>query len=360
MSLLKSINNFRRFLTKGLTSGISDTKKFENHRKVDPSQIKRVLISRPNHRLGNQLLITPIVEEVSFYFPNATVDLFVKGGVANVIFENYPQINNIIQLPKKHFKELGTYISCWFKLRLTHYDLAINVEKGSSSGRLSVKFSNSKLKFFGDVVNPSDLIGQFPEGAHNAKFPVYIFHNYLQRIKIPVVKDTVFPLDLKLSKNEIEQGKNNLLGLEIDKSKPTIALFTYATGSKCYSQDWWSKFLEVLVDEFSNTYNLIEVLPVENISQIKFSLPTYYSKDIRAIGGLIANTALFIGADSGMMHLASASKTSTIGLFSVTDSKKYEPYGNGSISINTNTVDFKEMVGTIKQVLKKQATTILN
>uniref|UniRef100_UPI00404B800A glycosyltransferase family 9 protein n=1 Tax=Flavobacterium sp. TaxID=239 RepID=UPI00404B800A len=357
MSLLKKINVVRRFLTKGFTSNISNAKKFENHKAVDPYEIKRVLISRPNHRLGNLLLITPIVEEVSFYFPNAKIDLFVKGGVANIIFENYPQIDNIIQLPKKHFKELGSYILCWFKLRLTHYDLAINVEKGSSSGRLSVKFSKAKIKFFGDIVESSNLIESFPDALHNAKNPVYIFQNYLQKIKIPVIKESVFPLDLKLSGKEIEQGKMNLADLHIDKSKPTIALFTYATGSKCYSQDWWSEFLKVLENEFGSAYNLIEVLPVENISQIKFSIPTYYSKDIRAIGALFANTALFIGADSGMMHLASASKTPTIGLFSVTDSKKYGPYANGSVSLNTNKKSFIEMISIIKSALQKQSRT---
>jgi ADP-heptose:LPS heptosyltransferase len=37
----------------------------------------------------------------------------------------------------------------------------------------------------------------------------------------------------------------------------------------------------------------------------------FYSKDIREIGAVIANTEIFIGADSGIMHLASASLTPT-------------------------------------------------
>jgi ADP-heptose:LPS heptosyltransferase len=40
-----------------------------------------------------------------------------------------------------------------------------------------------------------------------------------------------------------------------------------------------------------------------------------YSKDVREIGALMANTEVFIGGDSGIMHLASASKVSTVGLF---------------------------------------------
>jgi predicted Rossmann-fold nucleotide-binding protein len=57
------------------------------------------------------------------------------------------------------------------------------------------------------------------------------------------------------------------------------------------------------------------VLPVENVSQIGFKAPTFYSKDVREIGALMANTEVFIGGDSGIMHLASASKVSTVGLF---------------------------------------------
>jgi hypothetical protein len=38
----------------------------------------------------------------------------------------------------------------------------------------------------------------------------------------------------------------------------------------------------------------------ENVSQIAFK-PTFYSKDIREIGAVIANTEIFIGADSGII-----------------------------------------------------------
>jgi ADP-heptose:LPS heptosyltransferase len=65
--------------------------------------------------------------------------------------------------------------------------------------------------------------------------------------------------------------------------------------------------------EYPN-YNIIEVLPVENVSQIGFKAPTFYSKDVREIGALMANTEVFIGGDR-IMHLASASKVSTVDFF---------------------------------------------
>ncbi|WP_297518647.1 hypothetical protein [Flavobacterium sp.] len=75
-----------------------------------PTPIHRILIIRPNHRLGNTLLITPIVAEKQQLFPTATVDLFVKGGIATEVFREYKQVDRILALPKNHFKALGTYL----------------------------------------------------------------------------------------------------------------------------------------------------------------------------------------------------------------------------------------------------------
>ena len=112
MKILKKINIFRRRLTKLLTKNIGNTQINENYDLVNKEDIKRILICRPNHRLGNQLLITPIVQELIEIFPNSKIDLFVKGNIASVIFKNYDNIDTIISLPKEHFKHIFKYL--WF------------------------------------------------------------------------------------------------------------------------------------------------------------------------------------------------------------------------------------------------------
>ena len=151
-----------------------------------------------------------------------------------------------------------------------------------------------------------------------------------------------FPfMDLKLSPQELSAGNQLLKELGADGSK-TIALFTYAKGAKCYSEAWWSDFYERLQKELPG-YQFVEVLPVENISHLSFRLPSFYSKDVREFGSFIANTALFIGADSGITHLASAVGTPTIALFSVTKEIKYRPYHNNSTSLNTRRMEENEL-----------------
>lgn len=318
---------------------------------VDPSkklEVKKVLIIRPNHRLGNQLLLIPIVQEVINTFPSCKIDLFVKGGVANPVFQNYKKVNKIIQLPKKPFNNLLKYIMVWVSIKRTHYDLVINGDKNSSSGRLLTQISKGTFKVFGDV--HEDIQAKYPDYTHISKYPIYNLRRYLEKLGFPENKSNLPLLNIKLDSDEITKGKVILDDI-IKNDKKTICIYTNATGAKCYSEDWWETFYSRLLKEYPD-YNIIEMLPIENISKINFKAPNFYSKDIREMGAIIKNTSIFIAADNGVMHLASASLTPTVGFFSVTQSSIYAPYGNGSMALNTNETSIDDWIKSINSILK--------
>lgn len=349
MSFKSWVNVYRRKLTHSLTHNMGKRSIEEMQKKAHFLEVKRVLISRPNHRLGNMLLITPLVQEVIDTFPDCKIDLFVKGKITPIIFENYPQIDRIIELPKKPFKEFGKYIKVWFSLRKHKYDLVINVEKASSSGRISAIVAKADFKFFGDDFE--ELNVKYADFSHIAKYPIYNFRRFLE-ILIQKSSNKEVPLvDLKLSEKEIAIGKQKLDDLTKDSSRETLAFFTYATGTKCYPIEWWTEFYQQFHPKFIDKYNLIEVLPVENISQLERKLPTFYSKDIREIGALMANCKVVVAADSGMMHLGSSALTITFGLFSVSSIEKYAPYGNQNTFFNTNIQSQLEIVQEMEKKL---------
>lgn len=343
MAILKKVNIVRRKITKWLTKNIGRNSTNINFNYCDTRNVKRVLIVRPNHRLGNQLLLTPLLAEVSEIFPNCKIDLFVKGNLAPILFKNYSNIDRIIQLPKKPFKNILQYLKVWSAIDERKYNVVINVDSNSSSGRIATKIAVADYKFYGDA----DKM-QFNESPHFAKQPVYGLRNYLSQSEKLNLNKSIPDLDLKLSATEIQEGKAILNNLVKSKNTKTICLFTYATGDKCYSESWWMELYKKLKKEFADI-NIIEVLPIENISKISFKEPTFYSDDIREIGALIKNTSVFIGADSGIMHLASSVQVPTIGLFSVTDSDKYEPYNKCSLAVNTNHCSTNELIKIITQ-----------
>lgn len=345
MSTKKKINVFRKRLMQSLTKNVG--KSTSGSKSQDNVEIKRILISRPNHRLGNLLLLTPLVQEVANTFPDSKIDLFVKGGVTPIIYKNYKNIDRYIQLPKKPFSSLGKYIKGWFQLKFTKYDLAINSNHSSSSGRLSILATNSSYKFFGDF--DEELNSKYPDYNHDAKRTVYNLRKYLKELGLSENTSQIPVLKLELDKEELETGKQNLQKIT-QNDKKTICLFTNATGAKIYSEEWWHTFYDKLETAFPD-YNIIELLPVENISKLNFKIPSFYSTDIREMGSFLANCALFIAADNGVMHLASAVNVPTIGLFSVTDETAYKPYNDKSFSVNTNNLDQDKVIDLIKTSL---------
>lgn len=343
MNTLKSTSSMRRQFVHEAAKNNGDSNLSYKVDLNDKTIVRSVLICRPNHRLGNQLLITPIVQEVINVFPEAKIDLFLKGGLGSIIFKNYNNIGRIICLPRKPVKQPFQYLKAWFSIKKQKYDLVINVVKGSSSGRISTRFSNSKHKVYDShQTNIQDTI-------HIAKSSVYCFRNHLKKIGFIPRQENTPTLNLKLSPSEILNGQK-LLEKLAGNNKKTISIFTYATDDKCYPESWWLPFYDKLQKTFPN-YNIIEVLPVENVSQIQFKAPTLYSKDIREMAALIANTEVFIGADGGVMHLASAAQTPTVGLFSRANQEEYAPYGNNSLAINTNHVDLDGCIKAVKNIL---------
>lgn len=337
------INTYRRALMRRLTGSVGAPHTTVKH--GEQPGFKRILVIRPNNRLGNLLLITPLLQELEETFPGCTIDVFVRGGLAPVLFKNYPKLDRVIMLPGKPFKQLVSYAAAWLKLKGRRYDLAINVIPESSSGRLATKFSNSRHKVFGNV--KAEVADR-----HVARMAVHNLREFVALFGMDRSHAAIPSPGIKLSASEIAEGKKLLHGFA-PSGFPVISIFTYATAEKLLPAEWWEDFYERLQQEFP-AHEIVEVLPAENVSQIGFQAPAFYSRDIRQIAALIANTSVFIGADSGMMHLANASGTPTVGLFSVTDPERYTPYGNNSTAVDINKTDIDGLIGTIRKSMANQ------
>lgn len=348
MKVPLKINHFRRRAMNSLTKNIGNTSEIRKMSTVKSGAIKKVLIIRPNHRLGNMLLNTPLIQEVSAAFPNAKIDMLVKGGLAPIIFQNYNCINEYIILPKRPFNEPLKYVTVWIKMTFKKYDLIVNAVEGSSSGKLLTLITKSKYKIY---QNPEDGLDN-SNSVHTAKQSIYAFRKIFTGQNFKAISADIPLLDLKLSTNEITKGQETI-DLLFDNDKKTIAIFTYATGNKCYSTSWWNIFYEQLKKQFP-TCNILEILPVENVSQINFKTTSFYSKDIREIAAVMANSDIFIGADSGIMHLASASGVPTIGLFTGRI-EAYKPYGNSNCAVDTTKTDLNHWMTKITGILNSTA-----
>ena len=65
--------------------------------------------------------------------------------------------------------------------------------------------------------------------------------------------------------------------------------------------------------------------------------------DLIEMYNLMQKSNLFIGNDSGLMHLAALAKVPTIGLFGPSDLKKYRPFGIKTLQLKVQ--NFNELMG---------------
>lgn len=334
--LKRRINPYKTRIFEILTSSFKNSKNVSDLSKIDKRNIKRVLLSRPNHRLGNQLLLSPIIQVIEAEFPNCKIDLLVNGNLSKFLYENYSSVENVYNLPKKPFKNLFNYLKTSFKVLAVNYDLAIVGTESSNSSKIFVKLSRAKFKIFNSGYNAIT-------SKHIAKKPIDVFYSLY---KGHTIKN--YPkLDIKLTDGEISKGKSVLSNF-FNNSHKTIAIFTNATGNKRLSKKWWQDLCVKLKTDIPKA-NILEILPKENTSQVDFRYKHYLSTDLREMASVIENSAIFIGADSGVMHLATATNTPTFGLFNgSTNADIYGPYGKGKYSIETKKIGIDELIKEIK------------
>lgn len=311
-------------------------------RDLSQREIRRILVCRPNHRLGNLLLLTPLVAELQRAFPDAEVDMVLAGDDGAALFGAFGNVKHIYALSRRMIRHPLTLVRTALQIRRAHYDLAVDPCEASQSSRLLVVLANAEhvigLPRDGTVDDPEERTAMLHAPKHMAQWPVYLLRSASARRPPDTERD--FPeLDIRLSADERKQPREVLDGLLRAHGKShaqlVVGVFAEATGGKRYPRDWWQRFIaEVRAHHPDCAF--FEILPPDGQPRLALDLPTFCSRNPRDVAAMISNMTCFVSADCGVMHLASASGAPTLGLFSVTEVPKYEPYGRGSRALVTN------------------------
>lgn len=303
--------------------------------------IHRILVLRPNHRLGNLLLLTPLIAELERAFPGAEIDVLAAGDAVHEVLSNFPSVRHIFTLPHYIVRHVIDVLKTIVSLRRSRYDLVIDPSTDSNSNRLLLSWIKPRNSI--GIPSPVSTTGaswariMFLAPRHFATLPIFFLRHALSSSR--EVNETDYPtLDIRLTPVELRAGQQVLNALRsrlsAGRSPITIGIFANASGAKRFDEAWWLRFLRPLINGYPGCA-MIEFVPADGHSRLGDQFPTYYSSSPRKFAAVTSNLTCFISGDCGVMHLASASRTPTIGLFSVTDASMYEPYGNHSQSLTT-------------------------
>lgn len=300
--------------------------------------VYRILICRVTHSLGNTLCTTPLLHELMKVYPGAEIDIVTRSPVAQEIFGRHPAVRRIFRLPAHGVFHLVEYARALRAVRSTYYDLVIDpcVRSGTDRAWTVVAHGRRKLGFAKGRMDRwlTHPIAPVPAVFHTAQRPLAMLRTALGNS----VGSTFPGLTVGLSDTERADGRRALMQVldGPDGDRPIIGIFANATGTKRLPGEWWHRFLDELEKRFPDV-SFVEFVPAFGQSMLASRYPAYYTSDIRRMAATLSALSLFITADCGVMHLASAAGTPIAAFFAVTNPAEWGPYGPRDIILDART-----------------------
>lgn len=312
-----------------------------------------ILICRPNTRLGNTLLMMPLVEEIESTLPGARVDVLSACPAAREVFQAFPGVRRVHQLPFRGVRHPLKYLLTLLRVRRTRYDFILDPSPNSWTarfltrrlpGRVKVGFTTPRRRQGVDVGVPF-------EGAprHMGAYPVYLLRRALLDLDVEAARVDGAKLGIRLTEAERVFGKEQLRRLIGEGSGPVVAVATHATGAKRFALEWWRGMIQGLTARLPGA-RIIEIRPPGGTASLA-ELPGYASSRVREVAAVIEAASCFVCADSGLMHLGAATDTLTVGLFKVTLPALYAPRRGKSCAVSARDDDPDAVAERIAQLL---------
>ncbi|MDE2155070.1 MAG: lipopolysaccharide heptosyltransferase family protein [Xanthomonadaceae bacterium] len=325
----------RRRVAQGLMCLLFGTATQLSDEPLPEAGIYRVVICRVSHALGNSLLLTPLIQELESIWPGAEIDIITRSQASAAIYGNYDNVNRVFQLPAHGVGHPRQWLGVMRGMRKTHYDLAIDPDPQSQTGRLFLRMAKATYKLgfsspakTGSVTHAVAVPGDV---LNNGQRPVFLLRRALGRADAA----SAYPVpDIRLDDAETAWGRQTLGRLFPMPQAParrrrTVGIFANATGPKLLGQDWWTRFTDTLEARCPEC-RLLEVIPMFGRSMLGSRYPAYYSSDLRKLASVLAALDAYVSLDCGIMHLACASHVPTLGIFTTTSAAEWGPYGPGN------------------------------
>ena len=322
--------------------------------------IDRILVCRTSHSLGNTLLLTPLLTELEQVYPGAEIDIVTQSPVARELYGKFFSLRKVFVLPSRFPPHMPAVLSVLKAMRKTSYDLVIDPDFSSKTGRLLLALAHGryKLGFCGSEKSGGVTHAvAIPEHVqHVAKLPVYLLRAALRR-----AGETDYPSpDIRLSRTERAAGSKALvriMGGAHAAKRPVVGVFANATGAKRLEGPWWQAMLDHL-ETLMPGYAFLEFTPVFGASMLDLRYPTQYCSDLRKLAAVVSNLAAFVSVDSGLMHVAWASGTTTLGLFTGTDIEAWGPYGSNATVIEARALSPEAIADIVAERVQAAAVPI--
>lgn len=292
----------------------------------DMEDVQKVLLVRPNYRIGNTLISTPLVRAMRERFPAAKLD-FLAADTTACLLEGLP-VRRVVTVSRSCAWNPVALFSLVKRLRDERYDLAVEAGGGSFSGVMLAYLSGARYRAG---------FSHWAKGFLNVRIEYqrrsHVYENVVSFAEAMGARCSPIPT-YQISEGERREASCFLgsVGLMADGvARPFVGAFV---GGHLNKQWQWSRWLELLVrlDEFKipvlvflgpeeqNYGGYIEVLQLRNVTVVR-------PRPLRLFAAICARASLMVAPDSGPMHLSVAVGVPTICILQTKKSLRYRPTG---------------------------------
>jgi heptosyltransferase-3 len=300
--------------------------------------MKHVLIIKLRY-IGDVLLATPTVRAIKAAQPDVRVTMMVNRGTEDVLSGNQ-DLEEVVVLDKGSLAAQSRLIA---GLRSRRFDTVLDLTDGDRSAFLSWISGASVRIGFNDEHRwrgkyYTQVVQSMPGVQHR-------IDRDLEALKPMRIKADSKDLQLRVTLEEVDSSDQLLDRLGVQRSQSIVIL---QPGARYWFKAWPPERYAELADWLTAQYGCHVLIGggsadldlAQQIRQMAKSRPTIMAgrTTIKQFAAIAKKSALFVGSDSGAMHIAAAVGTSVVALFGPSNPREWGPRG-GSAEILYKEID---------------------
>ena len=294
-------------------------KVMDESRPLYDQEIHSIVLWMPNW-IGDVVLTLPVLQSLRRAYPTARITAVVKSPSDELLL-GHSAINTVLLLPSGSNSGFWTHIKFARSLKKYQFDVGIVFPNSfGSSFLLSLAGAKHRLGYNTDG-RDIFLTHPIPTTDHlkKSQYRVEYFFKILSPLKMDV-PDTVFSPVVK-QEGDIST-REALLNMGLDEDEHFITLHP---GTSKVERSWHAERFGILCQKiFKEDGEKIVLLGSQAEEKLLNRIKNYCPPDkvkiipavnLRVLAGVLKKSRMFIGNDSGMMHLAAMVGTPIVAIF---------------------------------------------
>jgi heptosyltransferase-3 len=289
-------------------------------------EVRRVLLVRPNFRIGNTLITAPLVLALRERFPGARLD-YLCGDTTATLLAHLP-LDHVYAVSRRQIIRPWNFVVLFAQLRKQHYDVAVDGGMGSFSGGLYTYLTGARHRIgcAGSAERFFDVRLPRPRAAHAYDMPVL----FAQMLGARCADRPVY--EVGSEENAAALDRLRRLGLADGAGAlPFVALTVGGHRDKRLPVALW---IECARGMCAAGVRVLVILGPEDAhleDHVRHELPAAAAvmlpQSLRSFAAVLAMARIVVTPDSGPMHLAAALGVPAIVLLQNESSRYYAPRG---------------------------------